>query len=303
MKKWKTRTNRKTDNRSPVKKRKTSDWILDPAKIRKRVSALLEGGDPRVVFINQPMSNGDVLFLAAAMKLFKQAGHEVVWPMKDGLLPLNKHFPEPLICGYDKTSHKDMYGHGMIEEPLPDGRVFVSLPLASSCVLLNVPHVMPSKYDLMGIPLDTWRSAEIIEDPAATEKLMALVPKTEFCLRCRPYGLAGTELADIPAHEHMPTIDITRVPGCTTFDWMPVIKAASALRLVDTCFALMAELVDLKEGVEYGLWNRPQERENFLATERVVIKPTERHVRPDTVRRPRAKHYLNRPDGSMIVMP
>jgi hypothetical protein len=181
--------------------------------------------------IIQPAGLGDILFCLKIGQTYVKMGHTVYWPVipqyswiKDYLVYEGIHWKEPEIC------------HWYID--LQSGaKIFPNIP------------IMDAKYKMAGIDYSDWKNYLTFKRDAQKEKELyqTVVHSEPYCLICDSFASPpGMLKRDIPQKEKMSNIFITYSDRYTPFDWCKVIENAAELRLVDTCYTYLVEVLNTK---------------------------------------------------------
>lgn len=207
---------------------------------------------------------GDIVIAAPIAQHYAALGHEVFWPVSDRYFPFVKAaFPtigfnslEPGPWGYDSLDHA--YNRPLAElQTLGCDEVIclysnlvaeqgLSFEGTVDARLANSLKFDEYKYAVAKVPFTKKWELQITRDP---ERENALLESLGICRDFVLIHSHGSNFSmDIQLSEEMERdYQIVRITEVTDnpFDWLGAMEAASMLFLLDSCFANLAEQLDI----------------------------------------------------------
>ena len=229
---------------------------------------LLTAQKARTVYIHQPHSNGDVLFLEPVASLLKEAGHNVIWPVHPAMYQLRAH--QDALVLFEEAKHGGLEKRGFVESSSE-----VILPMAHAQQYARNTSCMRAKYTMLGLGLDVWFAGEVVRRPEKELELFKLVGADQgpYALLNTVHTFDGRNRVTIKGPEHLRHIHVRPIEGYTLVDWSLVMEKAEELHMVNTSTSILAELINL-ECSAYHLYPR---KLGFNGVEGILRKPTHRH--------------------------
>lgn len=204
--------------------------------------------------IIQPAGFGDIFFTVKIGKRLIELGHTVYWPT------------------IEEYSYAKDYMVGDINwcEPPNDDFVILDLGQASHLMMYDDPNdvfekVMDAKYEYANMLYEIGDSSDwqdylqIKRNYEKEEELCEIVLKdipTEFVIANRFFATEVIPL-DIIIESDLPMVDIRKIDGFTLFDWCGVFEKATEIRIPDSSFPYLVEILDTTDNLY--LYNRNTE--------------------------------------------
>ena len=184
-----------------------------------------------IIQITQPAGLGDILFcLKIAVNIIK-AGNTVYWPVipqyswiKDYIQIKNLHWEES-----DNTD-------AFFIDLQSAGRVYPNLP------------IMAAKYKMVEMDYSDWQNfVPIKRNPEKELELFnKMVTQKPYCLICEIFASPpGVLKRSVPPSDYH-NVYISQIEEYTPFDWCKLLEEADEVRLVDTCFTYLVEILNMK---------------------------------------------------------
>ena len=223
-----------------------------------------------MIIINQPTGLGDILFTVPIARHFIEQGEKVVYPYDPIFGNIEKHFPDIqfipkqfLNIDYNRRTEIEVGGVRIIPMRWSNGNGEVT------------PGTMRSKYSLVDLPMDLWRSLTWVEDKPKQKELSKLLklPK-QYILLNRTWHHTN-RFCDLFIHnpKKLPIVKMEVLPGFTLIDWCEVMRNATEFHTVGTSNIYLIELMKMK-GVVH-LYRRPNERDfknyDYLLTKNYIF--------------------------------
>lgn len=206
------------------------------------------------IVINQPAMLGDLLFIEPMVRSLYDAGHEVIWPVKDQYVWLKDYIKYPQIV---KQSQYDI-DYELCE--IKEG--YLPLRFATPLFRGTDPHsgefhehFMLDKYRLLDLPLDMWRDLTWERNYHKENELFDYLGLRDG----EPYNLVNWFFKDI--YEPQPDMKMHQdelfdtkqlcvimspLPGFTMLDWTKVIINAQKIYTVETALIYIIEVLPIK---------------------------------------------------------
>ena len=198
------------------------------------------------MFFNQSGGIGDIIFLEPVSRFFYTLGHSVYWKVYDVFYEdLVRHIP---------------YVNWVVDcDSIPPTKT-----LDFEHARFQGMRILESKYNLVGLPLESWRSLSYLRDFTRERTLfeeLNLKPHDRYCLRQLRYGSksdvnSGTHGVEIQDSQEMRTIDLNPIDGFSLFDWSGVIQNSSEIKVVSTSSLFLIETLHLVNNPTLDLYAR-----------------------------------------------
>jgi hypothetical protein len=223
------------------------------------------------IIINQFRGLGDILFIVPIARHYISKGYSVVWPVEEIYADIGKHFPDiefinknHLKIDYDR---RDFYYH-------KDALV---IPMRFSDSLMNVPYYlcMASKYMLVNLPRETWRTLTWTRDSEAEVRLrttLNIKDGERYNLVNNNFLTSFKGQSNINPDNGLRNIYMSLIPGYTLLDWGKVIEQAENIFTVGTSINYMLEVMEL-HAKEIHLYPRIPHEYDFKNYDYLFVKP------------------------------
>jgi hypothetical protein len=215
--------------------------------------------------IDQSAGFGDIFFCQKIGRRLIELGHTVYWPIFHGYSYVSQYIPEFRWC----------------EPPANEGFENLNLGQASILIGWDDPSdiddkVMESKYDYANTLYDIgdysdWPDYLKInryhdKEKLLSDKVLKNVPD-EFCVINRHFATECLFLEE-EIKSDLPIVEINKLPGFTLFDWCGVLEKATEIRIPDSSFPYLVEMLDTTD--DLYMYNRTGEP--YIRTKKIWKK-------------------------------
>lgn len=212
---------------------------------------------PKLI-INQFQGLGDVIFSMSLINEWIKKGFEVIWPVVDGYVNIQKHYPK--VKFVPKDSLKINY-HSRTFDDTPEGKV---IPIYWAHAAQGLPYtkVMQCKYGWFKADWRKWKEAMYERDRAAEDALfydvLGLSDDKPYTLINKHFRTDQSGVVKVEANG----VELRNIPGFTLMDWSKVIENAAEIHTVGTSINYLIELLDCK-AKEIHLYLRQPDEKTF----------------------------------------
>lgn len=212
------------------------------------------------IIINQFQGLGDILFcIPIARELLNNGNQNIIWPVNPIYLNIQKHFPD--IQFVNKETFKMDYNRKDIYE-LNSCTV---IPMRFSDSIMKVPYYdcMRSKYTMVGLDMDVWRTLTFKRDHAnetALFKKLGLRPGVKYTLVNECFRTGSSGRVDIQTN-NAKVVKMSTIEGFTLLDWSLVIEHASEIHTVGTSINYLIEILKPKAKAIHLYIRKPDEKD------------------------------------------
>ena len=179
----------------------------------------------------QPAGIGDILFCLKIAKELINQGHVIYWPVISQYLWIKDYI---IVDNLFWEDIKD-----------PDG----TLDLQSAGKTFPQMSFMDAKYALVEMDFNDWQKYASFKRNEEKEEILysMMVKENPYCLICDTYASPPSMVVRTDIYSKDLFEVRTKIIGTfTPFDWCKIIEDAEELRLVDTCFTHIVELLSVK---------------------------------------------------------
>jgi len=185
------------------------------------------------ILINQPYFLGDIIFVMAIIQKFINDGYDVIYPVRDEYINLQKNFPTVNMIPLSKFPEYETYNsHNIIIE---DDK-YIAISLRHSYARTAINRHMKNKYDIVELPLETWRNIKIVRDFKTEEKLfteLGLKPNEKYNL-INEFHRPFFHRTPIIVESEFRNIYMSQLSGYSLLDWIGVMENAESIHTIAT---------------------------------------------------------------------
>lgn len=218
-------------------------------------------------YFNQDAGLGDIMFIMAIAQKWHEEGHTIIWPTAVHYHLHQKNFPEVKFIPEDQFFLFNHYDLKSKKEGIFEDDNYKVFPFMHANLVLNggkwaadyEKTCMQDKYDMVGLPMDMWRTFKITRDYEMEDKLfksLGLGENEEFNLinenQTRIFQKTKIEVNNGLRNVYMNRDD----PQYNMLDWLKVIYKAKTLHTVVTAQLVLFERLDDLPAVEKHLYKR-----------------------------------------------
>jgi hypothetical protein len=211
------------------------------------------------VLIKQKAGLGDILFTQKIGHIFKEKGHDVIWPVTRAYDHISEYLPAmSFVCVDENFPFKQEYlntGPGQIRDY--DSCIVVGLDGTS----IGSHGVMRSKYALTNTNYSDWiEYAKIVRNLKREDHLLNLLDldkDKKFIFVNRQFGTPPNDCAVnnfFKINSNLPIIELQYLENIRVFDWMGVLTLATEIHTVDTALSYILHIMGLKNVFLYPRW-------------------------------------------------
>jgi len=191
------------------------------------------------VIIRQSAGLGDIFFCQKIGKKIAEAGHTVYWPIFSEYQYAENYIESPFL--WREPDHK------CTEIPLECATKYLIWRSNGECL----DNIMQAKYKLANSTFqvggwEDWQDyLKIKRDIDEEERLKSLVlggSNEPYCVTCKHFATNYMELKE-PIISGMREIEIKKIEGFNLFDWIGVICGAAEIRIPDSSFPYLVEIL------------------------------------------------------------
>ena len=206
--------------------------------------------------IVQSAGFGDIFFCQKIAVRLMELGHTVYWPVVEEYSYIKNHICNGIIWEISKKRE----------------RVIYKLHLDSSTAYFHFrprkslnDNIMQTKYRYANrdFPIggwDDWRDylkiTRNLEEEKALEDIVLKDVSYKFSLVCNHFATNYLTLQK-SMESNLPMVEITKIPGHNLFSWCGVIEKASEIRIPDSSFPYLIEILNTTDNLY--LYNRNNE--------------------------------------------
>jgi len=214
----------------------------------------------KTIIINQFRGLGDVLFLIPMVRHLMENGNRVIFPTY--FTDLQKHFPDVLFV--EKTLLNIDYNCREFRET--NGALVLPIRFADSIMGLSYRNHMGSKYRIMDLPVNMWRTLTWERDKKAERRLfhkvLELRENSDYALVQEVFTTEENRRTTINPPTMLPQVKLEPTKGFTLLDWGMVIENATEIYAVSTSSLYLFEIMELK-AKELHLYTRTGVEDHF----------------------------------------
>jgi hypothetical protein len=202
--------------------------------------------------IDQPIGLGDIFFLQAVAKKYRDMGYEIIWPVRNDVLSwIPEYISDISFCSINSDfPGKNHYRQDCIH--VYENFVYLGLNRAHVWFPKKNETIMSAKYSVVNMSWNEWhdgfqfnrnhiREKEIYYDVLGLEDDSEYVLKNDMC----GIDIRRTEkLKDLKFS--IPVVDLKVVSGYTLFDWCKVFENAKEIHTVHTGICYILDKLTLK---------------------------------------------------------
>jgi hypothetical protein len=214
----------------------------------------------KIIVINQPYFLGDILFSMAQVQKYVNDGYNVIYPVRDEYMNLQKNFPMVKLVPLSQ-----FYEYETLNTPQPiiETDRYVILSLRHSYTRKGLPYHMRDKYEAFGLPLDLWRELLIIRDYEAEKKLFAEIgvnPDEKYNL-INEFERPFFNRIPIVVESEYRNIYMSKIGNFSLLDWIGVIEKAQSIHAIGSAILYVMETISTMPN-EIHIYRRWDENTN-----------------------------------------
>jgi hypothetical protein len=192
------------------------------------------------ITIRQSAGFGDIFFCQKIGKRLVELGHKVYWPIIPEYQYAEKYMNADFVWSEP--------GHPTTELPLEIATHNLIWRSAEEAL----DNIMQAKYKLANTTFDIggwndWQNYLKIKRDKEREidlfDLLSIDTGEPYCVTCRHFATNYLNL-NIPINSDIHEIEIRKIPGFTLFDWCGILEEASEIRIPDSSFPYLIEILD-----------------------------------------------------------
>lgn len=223
--------------------------------------------------ILQPFGMGDVIWTQTLVKHLSN-GSKILWPVKtDYVHQLRRAYPDITFFSEDLIRQEIMETKEKIFNI--GGTTAYGIRYAEKLMNRMYEMHMISKYELYGLPWQSWKECAMPHRYPAAEKgllQMLKIKKDEpFNLIATQFGTGGKYETNIKVNNDYRNINMHIIPGIDLFDWCSVIERAATIHAVSSSTLYLFEILNLA-ATEVHLYPRKPIEQNFRYVEFLFSK-------------------------------
>jgi len=197
------------------------------------------------VVINQPYFLGDIIFVMAVVQKYINDGDDVIYPVRDEYMSLQKNFPMVNLVPLSKFTQYEMFNN---VQPVVEGLTHVAISFRHSYTRTrNETKTMSNKYECLGFPVDMWRDFEFVRDNEKEMELfnhLGLKEGDKYNLINEFHRPFLQKTAPIVVENGNKNVFMSVIEGYNLFDWVGVWEKAQTIHSVATSMHYILDTVD-----------------------------------------------------------
>lgn len=225
------------------------------------------------IIINQFMGLGDILFSIAIAKRLYDIGYNIIWPVNNSFLTIQKNFE--WINFVDKQATNIDYENTSIS--IFDNNLV--LPLRWSNNVFNNGNsttCMIDKYRILGLSPDLWTTLSWKRDTKKEDELfyevLGLTDDTKYNVINENFRMF--KKVSISCENEYRNIKFEIIDGYNILDWYKVIENATTIHTVGTSIVFMIEVIPTPKLEKYVLYPRIPDEYDCKYYNYLLKKPT-----------------------------
>lgn len=231
----------------------------------------------KTCLIRQPAGIGDILVCKKIGHIYKSLGYDIIWPIQRAIVEVLPYITTDFnyICEDEFFPFFEIYHRPRNNQSPIRSEELLYLPIQYATDYCN-DLILRSKFVLAGIESSDWSHYLTFNRNQKKEdelyyNILGLKDKEEYVLLNLNYGTQpGSVEKSIPLKTNKKIIKTSFIPGITIFDWCKVIESASELHMIDTCFTVIIEKLNLQANNVF-LYNREGPLENPSYNESIYL--------------------------------
>ena len=206
--------------------------------------------------IKQPAGVGDVFFLQKIAHVYRQKGHEIIWPLRDDIVWIADYIPDITWCKLSEWlqgPYGKLFNYGGFAET--DEFIYIDASTADRTFNTDPTRIMSAKFGLAGLDHTDWakyfkfnrnreKERELYHDVLGIKEDYVYVNDITHTDLRKTSSLANKKY-------DYPVIENQVVDGFTLLDWTRVLENAKEIHTVPTAVCFMVDVIDTEAEVFY----------------------------------------------------
>jgi len=193
------------------------------------------------IIINQPYFLGDILFVMALIQKLVDTGYDVTFPVKNEYYDLQKNFPTVKMVPLTEFIQYEIYNTAT---PIMETDTHIAISLRHS--FIQGKGHMKYKYDIMELPLETWRDIKIERDYIKENELFAklgLKDGDKYNL-VNEFHRPFLHHTPIKIESEYKNVNMSKLEGYNMLDWIGVMERAQSIHTIATSIIFLMDSID-----------------------------------------------------------
>ena len=208
--------------------------------------------------IKQPAGVGDVFFLQKIASIYRDKGHEVIWPLRDDIIWISEYIPGISWCklsDWMEGQGSRLFSFGGFADT--DDFIYIDASTADRTFNTDPTRIMSAKFGLAGMDHTDW--AEYFKFNRNKERedqlyymVLGLKDDSEYVY---VNDITNTDLRKTSSMAEKsydyPVVENKIYEGFTLFDWIKVWENAKEIHTQPTAMCFILDVIDTDAKIFY----------------------------------------------------
>ena len=212
--------------------------------------------------IKQPAGVGDVFFLQKIAHVYRDSGHEIIWPLRDHIFWISEYIPDITwykLSEWMMDSRSQIFNYaGFANFTVPNEElVYIDCSTADRTFNTDPTRIMSSKFGLVGMDHKDWGNYFKFDRKKDKEDelyydVLGLKDDSEYSYVNDIVHTDIRETGRLSSKDYdYPVVKNQIVDGFTLFDWTKVLENAKEIHTIPTAVCFIVDVIDTKAKVFY----------------------------------------------------
>ena len=228
--------------------------------------------------IKQPAGVGDVFFLQKVASIYRDKGHEVIWPLRDDIFWISEYIPGISWCklsDWEAGQGGRLFEYGGFADT--DDFIYIDASTADRTFNTDPTRIMSSKYGLAGMDHTDWaKYFKFNRNKEREEQLYYMVlglkrdSEYVYVNDITNTDLRKTSSMSEKSYDY-PVVENKIYDGFTLFDWIKVWENAKEIHTQPTAMCFIMDVIDTDAKIFY----HPKDERQYKDVIDIFSKVTE----------------------------
>ena len=206
--------------------------------------------------IKQPAGVGDVFFLQKIAHVYRQKGHEVLWPLRDDIFWISEYIPDIKwykLSEWMEGPYGKLFNYAGMGET--DEFIYIDASTADRTFNTDPTRIMSAKFGLAGLDHTDWdkyfkfnRNKE--KERELYTNILGITGDYVYVNDLTNTDIRKTSSLGTKKYDY-PVVENRIVEGFTLFDWTLVLQNAKQIHTPPTAVCFIVDVIDTDAEVFY----------------------------------------------------